>query len=216
MQSSRRMGRSVAAVAFVVLAGSAWAGVVFGNTHENKTHQVNFAADHDAMTVTGEAGNTGVAVFFEGFGAVPDFTPYELHASHGAAAVSAMHDTDHLFHMTIEAQSGWAFTGMDWKLDAAGSVDGNAAFTAFDALGNQIPLDSGTSSFLFDAQGQNPYFGITSSGSSISKLVIDTDIEIADLKQVSVDLVQLQTIPLPAGAVLVLAGVGLVGATRRR
>lgn len=191
--------------------GAANADVQF-QTGNIQYSNVNIAADIHAITVAGEVDHTGVNVYFEGFGTGPGFSPVELHGQHGVAFIEVMHpDVDQLFKLTVTAQAGWAFANMDWKLDAMPPNDGNLTFFALDAGGNVLALSSGTNSFAFDHNGQNPFHVHTSGGSTISTLEIYSTVAIADLKQISVDLV-----PIPTPGTPGLLAFGAFMASRRR
>lgn len=171
---------------------------------------VNIASDAHAFTIFGEVDATGIWVAFNGYGPGPGFTPVELHGQHGVAFVEAFNPAESLFRITVTAQPGWAFRNMDWKLDALPPNDGTVAFTAFDTTGTPIP-PVGTDSFFFGHNGQNPFHLHADADSPVAMLVIDSTVPIMDLKQVSVDLVQ-----IPGPGAFVLAAAGLCSLRRRR
>lgn len=205
-------GMLVGVVALGMFHGIASADVVFQTGNFQLTN-VNFdSTDPTAMTITGNVGNTGHFVFFNGFGASPTYTPVLLHASHGAASISQGNINDHIFQLTLTAETGFAFSAMDWKLDAHPPSDGQVTFTAYDSQGNVI-ADGGVNTFFFDHNGQNPFHAHTTGGSMISMLVITSTVPILDIKQVSVDVV-----PIPAPTAAAAAGLacGLLASRHRR
>lgn len=209
MKTCNKIGLSIAAVGLCAVAGVVHAGVEFQTGNIQYTN-VNIAAETTAMTIHGEVDQTGIMVYFGGFLAGPTYTPALLHGQHGVAFVEASSHTDDLYRMTITAQSGWAFANMDWKLNAKPPVNGSVTFTAFDWNGNVIALSAGTDTFLFDHNGENAFHAHATT-SPISMLMITSTVPILNLKQVSVNLVQ---IPAPAAAAV--CGLGMLGLARRR
>lgn len=222
MQTTRILGSCGVAAAATVLgmAAAASAGVVYDTRNIQYTN-VNVAADQHAYTVIGEVGHTGVMVAFDGYGPDP-FMACELHGQHGVAFVEAFNPTDIMHRMTMTAQAPWGFTAADWKLDAAPPFDGLIKFTAYDSSGNVLPVSSGSDTFPFGHNGQNP-FNVTvvaDGGSIISKLEM-TSIPtggpssviapILDLKEVSVNVA---LVPEPA-TVLTTVGLLALGVRRR-
>lgn len=219
MLYKRQLCVSTAVIAGLALGSSAALGGVQFQTGNIQYTNVNFAADAHGYTIVGEVDHTGISVYFNGYGSpsvssrsTPD-QPIMLHGQHGVAFVEPYNPADQLYRITITAQTGYAFQNMDWKLDAVPPDDGWVTFTALDAIGNAIALTSGTDTFFFDHNGQNPFQGHAESdfGSYISTLVITSTVPIMDLKQVSVDIVQ---IPAPSAAAVL--AVGMIATARRR
>lgn len=209
MKMCTLLGSASGVLGLCLSAGAAIAGVEFQTGNIQYTN-VNIAADATALTIVGEVDHTGVAVYFNGFLAGPTYSPAMLHGQHGVAFVEAASSGDDLYRMTVTAQTGWAFANMDWKLDAKPPINGSVTFAAFDADGNQIALSTGTDTFAFNHDGQNPFHAHATT-SPISMLMITSTVPIMDLKQLSVDLVQ---IPAPTAAAV--WGLGMLGLARRR
>ncbi|MCE7974865.1 MAG: hypothetical protein DYG92_11190 [Leptolyngbya sp. PLA1] len=207
MKISRLTWMLAASVGSLVGVAGAGAGVVYQTGNIQYTN-VNIAAATDAFTIQGEVDSTGVFVYFDGFDA--SGTAIELHGQHGVAFVEPRHATDSLFRVTITAQTGWAFANVDWKNDALPPNDGLLTFSALDFQGNTIPLSSGTDTFAFSHNGQNPFHAHADAATPIWRLIIDSTVPMMDLKQVSVDLVQ-----IPAPGALALAGLGVLTLCRR-
>ncbi len=202
-----------AAAAFLLAlapASAAMAGIVFQTGNIQWTN-VNIAAEQSAMTIEGEVDHLGVAVYFNGYGATPLSAPVMLHGQHGVAFVEAFSPTDFIYRLTIRAQAGYAFSDMDWKLDAVPPFNGLVTFTAYDALNAVIPLNSGSSTFAFDHNGENPFHAHADASTPIAMLVIDSTVPIQNLKQLSVNLVPGPS-ALAAGGLFALA----LGHRRRR
>lgn len=193
------------AVTVGLSASAVSAGVVFQTGNIQYTN-VNIAADIHAFTVVGEVDHLGVYVFFEGFGAAPTRPPVELHGQHGVAFIEAQHPAEELFMLTLQADVGYAFANVDWKLDAVPPNDGFVSFSAFDAGGNLI---GSSADFAFSHNGQNPFHLHADANTPVFKLVMTSTVPILDLKQVSVNLV-------PSPGTMGGLALSLLVATRRR
>jgi MYXO-CTERM domain-containing protein len=172
---------------------------------------VNFASEAHGFTVTGEVDHLGVFVDFNGYGAGPGFSPVELHAQHGVAFVEAFNPADQLFRLTMRAQAGYAFSNIDWKLDAFPPDDGFVTFAALDSADNPIAVVGGLDTFAISHNGENPFHVHADVGTPIYTLVITSTVPLHNMKQVSVEVV-----PTPGAASLLgVAGVALARRRRR-
>ena len=135
--------------------------------------------------------------------------PITLHGQHGVAFVEAFNPVDQVYRLTIRAEVGYAFSDIDWKLDAVPPLDGLVTFTAYDVCKAIISLNSGTDTFFFDHNGQNPFHAHADAATPIAMLVIDSTVPILDIKQVSVNLV-------PGPSALAAGGMLAVAFGRRR
>lgn len=192
-----------------LFATGASAAVVY-NTGNHQYTNVNIDSDQHGFTILGEVDHTGIHVAFDGFGPSP-FPAVELHGQHGVAFLEAYNPADLMHRITITAPPGYGFTAVDWKLDAMPPEDGLIQFTSLDAMGAVIPLASGTDTFVFQHDGENPFNADahTDAGTFISVLQITSIatsgpspvvVPIHTLKQVSLNLVP---IPEPVSVSLV-------------
>lgn len=210
----------LALLSLILIPAASQAGVIWSASNQQYDN-VNFdSSDPTATTITGTVNNAfNTLVFFQGFAAVSDTTPITngLHASHGAASLSPA-TAGTLFKLVMTAESGSVFTAGDFKMDAEPPVDGILTFTVLDINGNVIPVSSGTNSFTFDHNGQNPFSFTTDLGSLVHTLVIASTVPIADIKQISLDATPTSAIPEPSAFMIwsLIAGIGGVIGFRRR
>ncbi len=196
-----------------LLGPPASATILFTNGN-SQYNGVNFAGGASASVVTGEVTIGALSLdvlFLNGIG--PDgTTPILLHAQHGAASVEndadAASSTPQIgfSSITMKPQASYGFTAGDFKLDEINSDPaGSVTFLGIDQFGNPT-----TETFPIFPNGQNPYQFTTANGELVTSLVITvpTTNLLADIKQVSVDMVLL---PEPATLALLAAGLTILG-----
>lgn len=185
------------------------ASIVWGTSNAQYTN-VNWpASDPTTSTVTGDIGNTGITVTASDMMYFTDSV--FIHAAHGVATIESGGNTTLLIDpssgftsLTLTAQPGTFWSAGDFKLDEVnGQPDGHVLFVAYY---NGVPLPVlGPNSFAISS-GQNPYDFITFFGETVDKIVITSDVALADLKQLS-----LNPVPLPAALPLFASGAGVMG-----
>lgn len=211
----------LAAIAAGGMSGAAQAAVIFSAGNQQFDHQVNFVADQTDTFIQGDLQGTSPTRHFDFFAAQdPAGINILLHGQHGVAfvegcapaSIAPACDAPHSFvTLTMTPDSGWGWSGMDWKLDLLNGVGGsNVSFTAWDQLGNTT-----TANFAVTDGGQNPFHLHTTGGDLVTQLVISIDAQhpLIDIKQISVTDTP---IPLPGTAWLLGAGLLGWGTSRRR
>lgn len=193
-------------------AVTASATISFG-TGNQQYNNVNFAANTDSYTITGQAtiGGQDLNVIFSEMIGPDRTTQVTMHASHGDATIQSYQDSLTSAHtgfssLLITPQTGYGFTAGDFKLDELNKLpDGFVTFYGIDQFLNQTEA-----SFAIDPNGQSPYLFTTSGGEMVTSIRITTgtNVLLQDFKQMSVDMAPVGVVPEPstfvAGALLLL------------
>lgn len=206
----------IAALLVIGAALSASATITF-DTGNNQYNNVNLAADTDAAIITGQI-NSGLNVYFSDM-IGPDGSTTTMHAQHGVAFIQSYADSQNhnpssltgFSSLTITPQAGYGFTAGDLSLDLlnVSKTDVTVTFLGTDQYGNNT-----SQNLAINWNGQNPYQFSTADGELITRIILSvpttpsTTPLLADMKQMSVDMVPVGAVPEPstviAGAFLLL------------
>jgi hypothetical protein len=179
------------------MATVAKADIIYSTGHQQFTN-IHFAGEANGLTVTGQVGNTGADISFQGFG--PGLQPIPLHADNGVAFIRPFNSTDTIFEITFSAGAGFAFSAFNLSLDAVNRTGtGTVAFQAFFANGKPIPASpSSGNTFPISDNGNNKYGGLVENGEPpIEQLQVTSTLPLAHLRQVSVNVVPATTSQVP-------------------
>jgi hypothetical protein len=214
-----QLSKSMLALAALTLVGAmqtASATITFGTGNQQYTN-VNIVADTDAMSITGDIGNTGITMTFENMIGPDGSTQVSMHGQHGVAFIESTADSvSGVAHtgfssLTLLPQAGYGFTAGDFALDELnGQPNGTVSFLGTDQFGV-----STQQSFAIVANGQNQYQFITGDGELVPSIVIyvPTPALLQDLKQLSVNVA---AIPEPSTYAMFSVGLLGLGFWRRR
>ncbi len=214
-----QLSKSMLALAALTLVGAmqtASATITFGTGNQQYTN-VNIVADTDAMSITGDIGNTGITMTFENMIGPDGSTQVSMHGQHGVAFIESTADSvpgaahTGFSSLTLLPQAGYGFTAGDFALDELnGQPNGTVSFLGTDQFGV-----STQQSFAIVANGQNQYQFITGDGELVTSIVISvpTTALLQDLKQLSVNVA---AIPEPSTYAMFSVGLLGLGFWRRR
>ena len=106
--------------------------------------------------------------------------------------------------MTAQAGTGW--TAGDFALDLLNSsAAGLVTLIGYDQSGTKF-----TQTESIKPNGQNQYNFTTGAGELVTSIIMPANL-LEDLKQVSLNVVPLSTVPLPSGLPLFATGLALMG-----
>ena len=214
-----QLSKSMLALAALTLVGAmqtASATITFSTGNQQYTN-VNIVADTDAMSITGDIGNTGITMTFENMIGPDGSTQVSMHGQHGVAFIESTADSvpgaahTGFSSLTLLPQAGYGFTAGDFALDELnGQPNGTVSFLGTDQFGV-----STQQSFAIVANGQNQYQFITGDWELVTSIVISvpTTALLQDLKQLSVNVA---AIPEPSTYAMFSVGLLGLGFWRRR
>lgn len=200
------------AATLAALHATASASILFreGNLQYNQVNLVS--TNPTAYTVIGHVRDQGVSIAevqINGYGADQQ-TPVLLLSRNGAASVERV-TAGSLFQLVITTQPGFVMTAGDFALDQENRLpDGQVSFSAFTASGGLVSQDPlSPPSFTLRANGQNQFNFLATKDDAVSKLVFTSLRPLADLKQVTLEVVNPPLGPESApepGSLLTVAG----------